>query len=44
MLNGEAGLRKTIKNLPRAFHVMLYGFSSSENNWDSVRVVTVKQS
>ena len=44
MLNGEAGLRKTIKNLPRAFHVLLYGFSSSENNWDSVRVVTVKQS
>ena len=43
MLNGEAGLRKTIKNLPRSFHVLLYGFSSSENNWDSVRVVTVKQ-
>jgi hypothetical protein len=43
MLNGEAGLRKTIKNLPRSFHVMLYGFSSSENNWDSVRVVTAKQ-
>lgn len=42
MLNGEAGLRKVIKNLPRAFHVMLYGFSSSENNWDSVRVVTAK--
>jgi hypothetical protein len=42
MLNGEAGLRKTIKNLPREFHVMLYGFSSSENNWDSVRVVTAK--
>lgn len=43
MLNGEAGLKKTIKNLPRTFHVLLYGFSSSENNWDSVRVVTVKQ-
>lgn len=43
MLNGEEGLRKTIRNLPRAFHVMLYGFGSSENNWDSVRVVTVKQ-
>lgn len=42
MLNGEAGLRKVIKNLPRAFHVMLYGYSSSENNWDSVRVVTAK--
>src|SRR5215218_3357577 len=43
MLNGEEGLRKTIKNLPRAFHVMLYGFGSSQNDWDSVRVVTVKQ-
>lgn len=44
MLNGQEGLRKTIKNLPRVFHVMLYGFGSSENHWDSVRVVTVKQS
>jgi hypothetical protein len=43
MLNGQEGLRKTIKNLPRTFHVMLYGFGSSENDWDSVRVVTVKQ-
>lgn len=42
MLNGEVGLRKVIKNLPKAFHVMLYGYSSSENNWDSVRVVTAK--
>jgi hypothetical protein len=43
MLNGQEGLRKTIKNLPRTFHLMLYGFGSSENDWDSVRVVTVKQ-
>lgn len=43
MLNGQEGLRRTIKNLPRAFHLMLYGFGSSENDWDSVRVVTVKQ-
>jgi len=43
MLNGQEGLRKTIKNLPRPFHLMLYGFGSSENAWDSVRVVTVKQ-
>jgi hypothetical protein len=42
MLNGQEGLRKTIKNLPRAFHVMLYGYGSSENNWDAVRIVTVK--
>jgi hypothetical protein len=42
LLNGQVGLTKTIKNIPRAFHVMLYGFGSSENNWDSVRVVTPK--
>ncbi|HYP26261.1 MAG TPA: hypothetical protein VE262_06050 [Blastocatellia bacterium] len=42
MLNGQPGLQKTIKNMPRAFHVMLYGYGSSENNWDSVRVVTAK--
>jgi hypothetical protein len=44
MLNGEPGLQKSIKNLPRSFHVMLYGFGTSENNWESVRVVTPKQS
>jgi hypothetical protein len=38
----QVGLTKTIKNMPRAFRVMLYGFGSSENNWDSVRVVTAK--
>ena len=44
MLNDQVGLQKTLKNMPRNFHVMLYGFGSSENNWDSVRVVTTKQS
>jgi hypothetical protein len=38
----QVGLRKTIKNLPRTFHVMLYGYGSSENDWDAVRVVTPK--
>ena len=38
----QVGLRRTIKNLPGTFRVMLYGFGSSENNWDSVRVTTVK--
>jgi hypothetical protein len=42
MLNGQQGLSKTIKNMPRSFRVMLYGWSSAENHWDSVRVVTVK--
>jgi hypothetical protein len=43
MLNGQEGLKRTLKNLPRSFHLMLYGFGSSENDWDSVRVVTAKQ-
>lgn len=38
----QVGLTKTIKNLPHSFRVMLYGFGSSENHWDSVRVVTMK--
>lgn len=38
----QVGLKKTIKNLPRSFHVMLYGFGSSENDWNDVRVVTLK--
>jgi hypothetical protein len=42
MLNGQEGLSKTIKNMPRSFRVMLYGWSSAENDWDSVRVVTAK--
>lgn len=40
----QVGLTKTVKNLPRSFRVMLYGFGSSENDWESVRVVTPKQS
>jgi hypothetical protein len=43
-LNGQVGLQKTIKNLPRAFRVMLYGYGSSENNWDSVQVLVQKKS
>jgi hypothetical protein len=43
VLNGEVGLQRTIRNTPRNFRVMLYGFGSSENNWDSVRVVTLRQ-
>jgi hypothetical protein len=38
----QVGLRKTIKNLPGTFRVMLYGFGTSENDWDAVRVVTLK--
>jgi hypothetical protein len=42
VLNGEVGLQKQVKTLPKDFHVMLYGFGSSENNWDYARVVTPK--
>jgi len=38
----QIGLQKTIKNMPHTFRVMLYGFGSSENNWDSLRVTTAK--
>jgi hypothetical protein len=43
MLNGQMGLQKTVKNLPHDFWVMLYGYGSSENDWSSVRVVTMQQ-
>ncbi|HEY0004511.1 MAG TPA: hypothetical protein VGB17_06840 [Pyrinomonadaceae bacterium] len=43
MLNGQEGMRRVIKNMPRTFRLMLYGFGSSENNWDNIRVVTPKQ-
>lgn len=39
MLNGQVGLEHTVRSLPANFKVMLYGFGTSENHWDSVRVV-----
>jgi hypothetical protein len=43
MLNREVGLESTIRNGSPNFKVMLYGFGTSENNWDSVAVQTLKQ-
>jgi hypothetical protein len=40
--DAQIALQKTIKNMPRSFRVMLYGFGSSQNEWDSARVVTAK--
>ena len=40
--DAQLGLSATIKNLPKSFHVMLYGFGSSENNWDGVRIFASK--
>ncbi|HEX8144623.1 MAG TPA: hypothetical protein VF553_18790 [Pyrinomonadaceae bacterium] len=43
MGNDEIAFQKTLKNMPRSFRVMLYGYSSSANDWDAVRVVTARQ-
>ena len=43
MLNREVGLERTIRGLSTNFKVMLYGYGSSENNWDAVYVQTAKQ-
>ena len=43
MLNGQVGLERTVRGMPADFKVMLYGFGSTENNWDSVSVQTPKQ-
>ena len=40
--DAQIGLKTTIKNMPKTFHLMLYGYGSSENNWDSARVVVAK--
>jgi hypothetical protein len=42
-LNGQVGLQKSIKNLPRSFRVMIYGYGSSENNWDSLQLLITKK-
>ena len=43
MLNREVGLESTVRGLSTNFKVMLYGFGSSENDWDSIAVQTLKQ-
>ena len=43
MLNGEVGMKKTIKNLPPTFRVMLYGFGTSKDEWESVSIITPEQ-
>ncbi|HEX8733921.1 MAG TPA: hypothetical protein VF721_01270 [Pyrinomonadaceae bacterium] len=40
--DAQVGLTKTIKNMPKSFHLMLYGYGSSENNWSAARVVVAK--
>ena len=43
MLNREVGLETAARGVSSSFRVMLYGFGSSENNWESVAVQTLKQ-
>lgn len=43
MLNREVGLETTVRGVSSSFKVMLYGFGSSENHWDSIAVQTLKQ-
>lgn len=40
--DAQLGLKTTVKNMPKSFHVMLYGYGSSENNWDNVQVSVQK--
>ncbi len=41
--DAQLALTASVKNLPKSFHVMLYGYGSSENNWDGVRIVVPKK-
>ncbi|HEY0462368.1 MAG TPA: hypothetical protein VGC97_24760 [Pyrinomonadaceae bacterium] len=40
--DAQVGLKTVVKNMPKSFHLMLYGYGSSENNWDSARVTIAK--
>ena len=43
MVNDKVALEHTQRAMPSTFKVMLYGFSTTENNWDSITVQTLKQ-
>jgi hypothetical protein len=43
MVNDKVALEHTLRGLAPGFKVMLYGFGTTENNWDSVSVQTLKQ-
>jgi len=40
--DAQIGLQTTIKNMPKTFRLMLYGYGSSENNWGWARIVVAK--
>lgn len=41
--DAQLALTATVKNLPKSFRVMLYGYGSSQNNWDGVRIAVPKK-
>ena len=43
MLNGQVGLEREVRGVSANFKVMLYGFGTTENSWDSIMVQTLKQ-
>lgn len=43
MVNDKVALEHTARGLPSSFKVMLYGFGTTENSWDSITVQTLKQ-
>lgn len=43
MVNGQPALESSVRGVSQNFKVMLYGFGSTENSWDSVSVQTLKQ-
>jgi len=43
MVNDKVALERTVRGLSSNFKVMLYGFGTTENSWDSISVQTQKQ-
>ena len=43
MVNDKVALEHTQRGMPSTFKVMLYGYGTTENDWDAVSVQTLKQ-
>lgn len=41
--NGQVVYERNVRGLSSSFKVMLYGFGTTENSWDSISVQTMKQ-
>lgn len=42
LINRQVGLQRSVPSLPVSFKVMLYGFGSTQSDWDNVLVQTTK--